>query len=236
MYADFRQGNMPGVLDAMAEDVIWKQPATGPAPFAGTVRGREQLGEWFGQLEAVSEVEAFEPQEFIAQGDKVVVLGNYKYRSKATGKSWASDWAMVWVVKMGKIAQGQIFEDTLAQANALDGTDNKAVLRKAIENWNRGDLDAYIVLYAPDAIVHHVPPGFQPGLTGIRKFYDGIWEVFSEVTIIIEDLFGERDRVACRYTVDATRRDSGEAVMMHSISTLHFADGKCVERWDADEN
>jgi ketosteroid isomerase-like protein len=119
MYADFGQGNMPGVLNAMAEDVIWKQAPTGPAPFAGTIRGREQLGDWFGQMDAVSEVEAFEPQEFIAQGDKVVVLGNYEYRSKATGKSWESDWAMVWSLRDGIITKGHIFENTLAQANAM---------------------------------------------------------------------------------------------------------------------
>ena len=119
VYADFGQGNIASVLNAMAEDVVWKQPKTGPTPFAGTVRGREQLGEWFGQMDAVSQVEAFEPQEFIAKGDKVVVLGNYTYRSKSTGKSWQSDWAMVWVVKNGQIVEGQIFEDTLAQADAL---------------------------------------------------------------------------------------------------------------------
>jgi ketosteroid isomerase-like protein len=119
LYADFGQGNMPGVLSVMTEDVIWKQPATGPAPFAGTIRGREQLGEWFGQMDTVSEVEAFEPRDFIAHKDKVVVLGNYKYRSRATGKNWESDWAMVWVVKNGKITMGQIIEDTLAQANAM---------------------------------------------------------------------------------------------------------------------
>ncbi len=119
MYADFGEGNIASVLNAMAEDVVWKQPATGPTPFAGTVRGREQLGEWFGQMDAVSEVEAFEPKEFISEGDKVVVLGNYTYRSKSTGKSWQSDWVMVWVVKNGQIAEGQIFEDTLAQAHAL---------------------------------------------------------------------------------------------------------------------
>jgi ketosteroid isomerase-like protein len=127
MYADFGQGNIPGVLNAMAEDVVWKQPPSGPSPFAGIVRGREQLGKWFGQMDAVSEVEAFETQEFIAQGDKVVVLGKYNYRATATGRSWESDWVMVWVVKNGKIARGQIFEDTLAQATALSGASNKEV-------------------------------------------------------------------------------------------------------------
>ena len=119
IYADFGQGNISGVLNAMAEDVIWKQPVKGPAPFAGIIRGREQLGEWFGQMDAVSEVEAFEPKEFISDGNKVVVLGNYIYRSKATGKSWESDWAMVWVLENGQVTKGQIFEDTLAQAHAL---------------------------------------------------------------------------------------------------------------------
>ena len=119
MYADFGEGDIASVLNAMIPDVVWKQPAVGPEPFAGTIRGREQLGEWFAQMDAVSEVEAFEPQEFFAQGDKVVVLGHYRYRSKSTGKPWESDWAHVWTFRDGKLAEGQILEDTLAQAAAL---------------------------------------------------------------------------------------------------------------------
>ena len=235
MYADFGQGNIPSVLNVMADDVIWRQPAVGPAPFAGTVRGREQLGKWFGQLDATSDVEAFEPKDFIAQGDKVVVLGYYKYRAKSTGKTWESDWAMVWTFRNGKLAEGQILEDTLAQAVALDGG-NKSILQKAITHWNNGNLDAYLELYAPNAMAHHVPAGFPSGVTGIRKFYEGIWTTFSKCEIVIQDLFEEDNKVACRYTVNATHRETGEEITMRSITTLHFSNGKCVERWDAEEN
>ncbi len=120
LYTDFGQGNVPGVLNAMTDDVIWKQPAGGPPPFAGRIQGREQFGEWFSQMDAVSDVEAFEPTEFFAQGSKVVVLGYYRFRSKSTGKNWESDWTMVWTFREGKIAEGQILDDTLAQALALD--------------------------------------------------------------------------------------------------------------------
>lgn len=119
MYADFGEGNIPAVLESMADDVVWKQPTDGPAPFAGTIRGREQLATWFGQIDTVSDVEAFDIHDFFTKGNKVVALGSYIYQSKATGKTWESDWAMVWTIKDGKIAQGQIIEDTLAQANAM---------------------------------------------------------------------------------------------------------------------
>ena len=37
-----------------------------------------------------------EPQEFIAEGDQVVVLGRERLTAKPTNGSWESDWAMVW--------------------------------------------------------------------------------------------------------------------------------------------
>ena len=118
----------------------------------------------------------------------------------------------------------------------MSNVDNQAVLQRAIENWNAGDLEAYLELYAPNAIVHHVPAGYPPGIAGVRKFYQGIWVSFSKSHIVIHDLFGEGEKVACRYTVHATHQATSEDITMHSITTLHFSGGKCVERWDADEN
>lgn len=118
----------------------------------------------------------------------------------------------------------------------MSGVDNKAVFQRAIENWNGGNPDAYLELYDPNVVLHHVPPDFSPGITGVKRFYEGIWAAFSKSQIVIHDLFAEGDKVACRYTYHATHQATGEDVTIHSITTLHFLDGKCVERWDADEN
>lgn len=234
MFADFGAGDIAGVLNAMTPDVIWKQPPIGPEPFAGVVHGREQLGEWFARLDAVSDVEAFEPKEFFSRGDRVVVLGYYRYRSKSTGKPWESDWAMVWTIRDGKLAEGQILEDTLAQAAALHGR-NKARIAQAIDQWNSGDLDAYLELYDPNAKVHHIPSDLPPGITGIRRFYQGLWVALSDIQIKIEDMFEEDDKVALRYTLTAVHNESGKQIVSPGITTLHFSNGRCVERWDAEE-
>ncbi len=121
IYADFGQGNIPGILAALADDVEWKEPPAGPPPFAGTYRGREQVGELFGQLAEAAEPEQFEPREFIAQGDTVVALGYYRFRARATGRTWETDWAMVWRFREGKVARFRIFKDSAAEAAALLG-------------------------------------------------------------------------------------------------------------------
>jgi ketosteroid isomerase-like protein len=69
-------GNPP-FLNALADHVEWQVP--GPIdilPWAGTCRGREQATQFFAEFAKTAENEQFEPQEFIAQGDKVVVLGH----------------------------------------------------------------------------------------------------------------------------------------------------------------
>lgn len=235
MYADFGEGDIASVLNAMATDVVWKQPPVGPDPFAGMICGRDQLGEWFAKLDAVSDVQAFEPKEFFSRRDKVVVLGYYRYRSKSTGKTWESDWAMVWTLRDGKLAEGQIFEDTLAQAAALGGG-YKSRLQQAINHWNSGNLDAYLELYDPNAKVHHLPSDLPPGITGIREFYEGLWATFSDIKIKIDHILEEGDKVACRYILTAIHNESGEQIVSPGITTLHFSNGRCIERWDAEEN
>ena len=121
IYADFGEGNIPSILSALADDLVFKQPPAGPSPLAGTYYGHEQVGEWFSKIDEVTETESFEPREFIAQGDKVVVIGFYRFLVKSTGKSWESEWAMLWTFREGKVAEFQFFGDTAAEAAAFSG-------------------------------------------------------------------------------------------------------------------
>lgn len=116
----------------------------------------------------------------------------------------------------------------------MPGTDNKAVLRRAIEEWNAGHLDSYLDLYASNVVLHSVPPGFPAGVEGVRKVYQGMWSAYPGSTIRIDDLFGDGAKVACRYTVQATHHATREDVTFEGITILHFSDGKCMERWDVD--
>ncbi len=116
----------------------------------------------------------------------------------------------------------------------MSATDNQDVLRRAIDYWNAGDLDGYLGLYASDVVLHSVPPGFPAGVEGVKKMYSGMWASYPGSTIEIEDLFGDGDKVACRYRVQATHQATREDVTFTGITILHFSGGRCAERWDFD--
>ncbi|MEH2552215.1 ketosteroid isomerase-like protein [Bradyrhizobium sp. AZCC 2262] len=84
-YAAFKAGDIPTLLQSLSEDVTWKLPEIENVPFAGERQGRGAVGEFFSTLASLQHARSFEEREFIAQGDKVVVLGHYVCRSKPTG-------------------------------------------------------------------------------------------------------------------------------------------------------
>jgi ketosteroid isomerase-like protein len=66
------------------------------------------------------EFERFEPREFVAQGDTVVVLGYERCVVKPTGHTIEQEWAHVYTLRDGKIAKGRFIEDTAALVVAFD--------------------------------------------------------------------------------------------------------------------
>jgi uncharacterized protein len=89
-------------------------------PWAGTHRGRDGVGEFFSLLGQNLDFEQFEPREFVAQSDTVVVLGDERSLVKPTGRTFEQEWAHVYTLRDGKIAKGRFLEDTAAQVVAFD--------------------------------------------------------------------------------------------------------------------
>ena len=79
------------------------------------------MAEFFQQLTASLDFQRFEPREFIAQRDKVVTLGHYTGRSKATGQSFESDWVMVFTVRNGLVSRFMEFADSAGINAAFAG-------------------------------------------------------------------------------------------------------------------
>ena len=118
-YENFKTGDVESLLGQMSEDVDWRLPDTVGVPFAGARRGRERVAEFFSTLADAQETLAFEPREFVAQGDKVVALGQYRWRVKRNGREYGGDWAHVFTVRDGKIAGFHEYMDTAAAADAF---------------------------------------------------------------------------------------------------------------------
>lgn len=115
-YAAFGRGDISALLGYMTEDIQW-QPVIGTAkhvPFSGERTGKTGVADFFKQVAESEDFQQFEPREFIAQGDMVVALGRYRATAKATGRSFASDFAMVFTLKGGKVASFREFTDSAA--------------------------------------------------------------------------------------------------------------------------
>lgn len=117
-YHNFKTGNIQALLDQMSEDVTWQLPEIEFVPLAGKRDGRYAVREFFAMVARDQEVLEFEPREFVAQGDKVVSLGHYKWRVKDTGREFASDFVHIFTVRDGKIVAFREHFDTAVVAVA----------------------------------------------------------------------------------------------------------------------
>lgn len=81
-------------------------------PTAGIRRGHQQVAQFFTALDELFEFERFEPKQFIAQGEQVVVLGADTAKVKATGKVLTEEWAHAFTIRDGKIAAFREYIDT----------------------------------------------------------------------------------------------------------------------------
>ena len=119
-YEAFGRGDIPALLEFVADDVEWIQQGPSVIPFSGTRRGHEGVAEYFSLLDENLEFEQFEPREFVAQDDTVVVLGFERSVMKSTGRMIEHEWAHVYTLRDGKIAKARFFEDTGSYAAALE--------------------------------------------------------------------------------------------------------------------
>ena len=113
-YENFKGGDIGGILDSLTDDVDWRLPEMAHVPFAGGRSGRERVGGFFAELADSQESLSFEPREFVAQGDKVVALGSYRWRVKKNGREYGGDFAHAFTVRDGKIAGFHEYMDSAA--------------------------------------------------------------------------------------------------------------------------
>jgi ketosteroid isomerase-like protein len=118
-YAAFERGDVPAVLASCSADVQWMVPGDPELiPAAGRHEGVSGVATFFSTLAQTQDVESFEPRQFIAQGDTVIALGDYRWRIKKTGKTFASPFAHVFTVRDGKVVAFHEFSDTAVVRDA----------------------------------------------------------------------------------------------------------------------
>jgi ketosteroid isomerase-like protein len=83
--------NKQDLLALVAEDIEWVIPGE-DWPLAGTHRGHTELARLLQKASEEVETTYPEPPEFVAQGDRVVVIGVATGKIKATNKPFIDNW------------------------------------------------------------------------------------------------------------------------------------------------
>jgi ketosteroid isomerase-like protein len=118
IYASFGRGDIDSIIAVLKDDVQWEQPEHPDIPYGGSRKGKAAVREFFkavGQVDVIS----FEPLDYVADGDRVLAIGRWKGRVRATGKTFLSEWVMSWIVRNGKVTQFRAYEDTAALVAAF---------------------------------------------------------------------------------------------------------------------
>lgn len=118
MYETFMAGDVQGFMNLFSDEASWNSPEIENVPLNGKFSGRENLAAFISGIDNYEEFLKFEPTEFIAQSDRVVILGNFLARSKTTDKQYATDFAHIITVKDGKITSFLEFFDNAAAGRA----------------------------------------------------------------------------------------------------------------------
>ena len=120
-FAAIGRGDRDGLLALVGEDIEWIIPGE-DWPLAGTHRGHAGLAELLQKTSGEMEISSPEPLEFVAQGDRVLVVGVATGKIKATNKPFKDDWVFDITVQNGKLTKIREYIDTqaLARASQMD--------------------------------------------------------------------------------------------------------------------
>ena len=120
--------------------------------------------------------------------------------------------------------------------------ENKVVVRRFVEEiFVKGNVDAVDKLVTSDFTPHSwgsVPPGADSLKQAVKRVAAGL----SDVSMKIEDMIAEEDKVAVRLTARAAHQGefmglpaTGKSYTISETHIFHLRDGKVAEHWrDAD--
>lgn len=122
-FAAIGRGDKPGLLALSAEDIEWIIPGE-DWPLAGTHRGHAGLADLLQKACETVETSVMEHREYVAQGDRVLVVGFAKGKIKTTNRTWEDNWVFAITVRNGKLTNIREYVDTqaLARASEMDAS------------------------------------------------------------------------------------------------------------------
>jgi uncharacterized protein len=117
-YGAFTSGNISALLDLLTDDVEWRYFAKAEwgTPYGGDFKGKQEVARFFGTLAQTTEIQRFEPIEFLEGPQHVTTIGRSTARALPDGKVFDTEWIHIAVIDgSGKIARWFGTEDSAAR-------------------------------------------------------------------------------------------------------------------------
>lgn len=116
--------------------------------------------------------------------------------------------------------------------------ENKEIVRRFFElGPSQGNMDAARELLASDFALH-VPLPAAPGIQGIGDVVTACRAAFEHLSVTVEDMVADGDRVAARFTARGVHRGefmglppTGRSITMTGIEIFRIENGKIAELW-----
>ena len=119
-YAAFATGDVQKATEPFADDIRWEGSNSDRIPGSGTYTGPEEIiSKAWAVIPQTWDEFSLAPDEFIEDGDTVVVLGHSTAKAKATGKEVKVPFVHVWRFEGDKVKRAQVLSDTAVIAEAL---------------------------------------------------------------------------------------------------------------------
>jgi hypothetical protein len=117
-YRMFVEGD-PAFLDTWDPEIEWHVPET--LPSGGALHGPAEVLAFFETVSGLWEDARPEPEEFLAAGDKLVVLGTWRARARPTGVDVEVPFAHVQQFRAGKVVYFRNYIDAAKALQSLEG-------------------------------------------------------------------------------------------------------------------
>lgn len=121
-YAALKAGDAEALRAVVAEDVlVTYHGRPGLLPWTGEWRGFAAYRAFLGHVGAHLEILEVTPVAQVEDGERVIVLLDGRWRSRATGRVVAARVVNIFTLRDGRVAGYEVFHDTAALWEALRG-------------------------------------------------------------------------------------------------------------------
>jgi steroid delta-isomerase-like uncharacterized protein len=125
----------------------------------------------------------------------------------------------------------------------MSAEENKEKARRSWEIVNQRNPDLIEEFYPPN-LVWHEPDQDIRGYEQAKEFVSSFFAAFPDITITVDDVIAEGEKVVSRYTIRGTHQGeteefgtpTGRQIELQGLTMHRFEDGNIVEEWERYDN